>query len=88
MVNIANIAENSCKSCGGYGAWIGNSLGSPAPGAALWPGFQLGGGIGGRGRGRGRGVHNRRKILKSRNSRNSRKSQKPNRRRKLHTRRH
>lgn len=80
MVNIANVAENSCKSCGGYGAWIGNSLGSPAPGPALWPGFQLSGGGGS-----SRRVCNRRKFHKSHKSH---KSRKPNRRRKLKTRRH
>ena len=54
MVNIINISQIVSKNCGGYGAWIDNPLSSPAPGAGLWRGFQLGGGGGGRRRGRRR----------------------------------
>ena len=64
MVNIINISQIVSKNCGGYGAWIDNPLSSPAPGAGLWRGFQLGGGGGG-GRRRGR----RRKSRKNKKHR-------------------
>ena len=52
-MNKISVSQLLSKNCGGYGAWIGNPLSSPAPGAGLWRGFQLGGGGGG-GRRRGR----------------------------------
>ena len=44
MYNKINITQIVSKNCGGYGAWMDNPLSSPAPGAGLWGGFQLGGG--------------------------------------------
>ena len=64
MYNKINITQIVSKNCGGYGAWIDNPLSSPAPGAGLWRGFQLGGGGGG-GRRRGR----RRKSRKNKKHR-------------------
>jgi hypothetical protein len=43
-MNKINVYQVFSKNCGGYGAWIDNPLSSPAPGAGLWQGFQLGGG--------------------------------------------
>jgi hypothetical protein len=43
-MNKINMSQVLSKNCGGYGAWIDNPLSSPAPGAGLWAGFQLGGG--------------------------------------------
>ena len=63
-MNRMNITQISSKNCGGYGAWIDNPLSSPAPGAGLWRGFQLGGG-GGDGGGRRISIR-RRKYRKSR----------------------
>ena len=63
------------KNCGGYGAWIDNPLSSPAPGAGLWPGFQIGGG------GVRRGFRGRsRRSRRSRCSRRRHKSRKNNKR--------
>ena len=46
MMNKISVSQVLSKNCGGYGAWIDNPLSSPAPGAGLWAGFQLGGGRG------------------------------------------
>lgn len=43
-MNKINVTQILSKNCGGYGAWIDNTLSSPAPGAGLWRGFQIGGG--------------------------------------------
>ena len=74
-MNKINITQVSSKNCGGYGAWMDNPLSSPAPGAELWRGFQLGGGI-------------KRKLRKSLKSRKLNKSQKNKKRRHIKTRRH
>ena len=84
MVNIINISQIVSKNCGGYGAWIDNPLSSPAPGAGLWRGFQLGGGGGGGGRRRGR----RGRSGRSGRSGRRRKSRKNKKRRQIKTRRH
>jgi hypothetical protein len=78
MMNKLNVSQILSKNCGGYGAWIDNPLSSPAPGAGLWQGFQLGGGPRKR----------RHKYRKSRKSRKSDKFMKNNRHRKIKTRRH
>ena len=44
MMNKINVSQILSKNCGGYGAWMDNTLSSPAPGPGLWRGFQLGGG--------------------------------------------
>jgi hypothetical protein len=62
MMNKISVSQVLSKNCGGYGAWIDNPLSSPAPGAGLWRGFQLGGG-GGSGR---RRISRRHKYRKSR----------------------
>ena len=59
MVNTISISQIVSKNCGGYGAWIDNPLSSPAPGAGLWRGFQLGGG---RRRGRRRKSRKNKKL--------------------------
>ena len=43
-MNKINVTQILSKNCGGYGAWMDNTLSSPAPGPELWRGFQLGGG--------------------------------------------
>ena len=75
-MNKISVSQLLSKNCGGYGAWIGNPLSSPAPGAGLWRGFQLGGG------GRCRIRH------KSHKSRKFHNSQKHNKRRQKKTRRY
>jgi hypothetical protein len=62
-MNKINVSQVLSKNCGGYGAWISNTLSSPAPGPEFWPGFQLGGGGGSR---RRRRISRRHKYRKSR----------------------
>jgi hypothetical protein len=56
------VSEILSKNCGGYGAWMGNVLSSPAPGSETWAGFQIGGGR------KSRRSHKRRKYSKYRKS--------------------
>ena len=77
-MNKINVSQVLSKNCGGYGAWLDNPFSSPAPGAGLWPGFQLGGG-------RCRIRHKYRNLHKSRKFHNSRKNKK---RRQKKTRKH
>ena len=64
MMNKINVTQILSKNCGGYGAWMSNTLSSPAPGPELWRGFQLGGGSG------------RRRISRRHKYRKSRKNKK------------
>jgi hypothetical protein len=65
-MNKISVSQLLSKNCGGYGAWIGNPLSSPAPGAGLWRGFQLGGGGRCRIRHKSRKFHNSQKNNKRR----------------------
>ena len=71
-MNKINVTQILSKNCGGYGAWMNNTLSSPTPGPELWRGFQLGGG-GGSGR---RRISRRYKLRKSRKLNKSRKNKK------------
>lgn len=64
MITIP-VTQIVSRNCGGCGAWLDNPLGSPSPSADIWPGFQLGGGRGGK-----------RKINKSKKRNKLRKSSK------------
>jgi hypothetical protein len=43
MKTLLPITHIVSRNCGGQGAWLDNSLNSPAPSSEIWKGFQMGG---------------------------------------------
>ena len=72
MKTLLPITQIVSTNCGGRGAWMGNSLNTPAPSSGSWQGFQTGGSRGGS----KRRHRTRRRYRHHRKSRKSSKSHK------------